>query len=63
MVTMLIEIPAKFLTPNGDAWRYFLIGTTFNVLRFAALGVVIGYLYDRVDAWATSSLWLLGRGL
>ena len=29
--------------------RYFLIGAAFNVLRFLALGVVIGYLYDRLD--------------
>ena len=60
MVTMLVEIPAKVLTPTSDAWRYFLIGATFNVLRFAALGVVIGYLYDRVDARASRSLRLLG---
>lgn len=63
MVTTLVEVPAKLLTPTGDAWRYFLIGTTFNVVRFAALGVVIGYLYDKVDSRATASLWLLGRGL
>lgn len=56
MVTVLIEIPAKSLTPASDAWRYFLIGATFNVLRIMALGVVIGSLYDRLDARATRSL-------
>ena len=49
IVTMLIEVPAKFLTPTSDALRYFLIGTMFNVTRILALGVVIGYLYDRLN--------------
>ena len=45
VVTVLIEVPAKFLAPTIDAMRYFLIGTTFNVIRIPALGIVIGYLY------------------
>jgi hypothetical protein len=45
VATMLIEVPAKFLAPMNDALRYFLIGTTFNVIRIPALGIVIGYLY------------------
>jgi hypothetical protein len=45
VVTVLIEVPAKFLTPTNNAMRYFLIGTTFNVIRIPALGIVIGYLY------------------
>ena len=49
IVTMLIEVPAKFLTPTSDALRYFLIGTMFNVIRIPALGIVIGYLYDRLN--------------
>ena len=48
-VTMLIEVPAKFLMPTSDALRYFLIGALFNVLRILALGIVIGYLYDRIN--------------
>jgi hypothetical protein len=48
-VTLLIEVPAKFLAPTGDAWRYFLIGTIFNVIRILALGIVIGYLYDKIN--------------
>lgn len=48
IVTILIEVPAKFLTPTSDALRYFLIGALFNVVRILALGVVIGYLYDRI---------------
>lgn len=47
IVTMLIEVPAKFLVPTSDAWRYFFIGTMFNTLRILALGIVIGYLFDR----------------
>ena len=63
VVTMLVEIPAKVLTPTSDAWRYFLIGATFNVLRFAALGVVIGYLYDRVGCAGEQVTAVVGRGL
>jgi NhaP-type Na+/H+ or K+/H+ antiporter len=45
IVTALVEVPAKFLTPTKDALHYFLIGTTFNAIRIPALGIVIGYLY------------------
>jgi hypothetical protein len=48
IVTLLIEGPASFLTPTIDAWRYFLIGAIFNVLRILALGIVIGYIYQRM---------------
>jgi len=48
IVTMLIEVPAKFLAPMNDALRYFLIGTMFNVIRIFALGIVIGYLYKKL---------------
>jgi NhaP-type Na+/H+ or K+/H+ antiporter len=48
-VTMLIEVPAKFLTPTSNALRYFLIGALFNILRILALGIAIGYLYDRIN--------------
>lgn len=50
VVTVLIEVPAKSLTTTSDPLRYFLIGTMFNGLRIFALGIVIGYLYDRLDA-------------
>jgi hypothetical protein len=53
IVTMLIEVPAKFLTTTSDAWRYFLIGAVFNGLRILALGVVIGNLYGRLDGCVT----------
>jgi hypothetical protein len=48
VVTMLIEVPAKFLTTTSDALRYFLIGAIFNGLRILSLGIVIGYLYGRL---------------
>ncbi len=47
IVTILLEVPAKFLTNTNDALHYFLIGTLFNILRILALGAVIGYLYGR----------------
>jgi hypothetical protein len=54
VVTMLIEVPAKFLAPMSDALRYFLIGTMFNVIRISALGIVIGYLYNNLNRGARS---------
>ena len=48
VVTIMLEGPARFLTP-GDAVRYFLIGALINVLRILALGVAIGYLYKRLQ--------------
>ncbi len=49
IVTMLIEVPAKFLPAIGDALRYFLIGIMFNIIRILALGIVIGYLYKSLS--------------
>lgn len=48
IVTILIGGPSSFLA-TGDVSRYFLIGTMFNVLRFLALGIGIGYLYKRLN--------------
>ena len=48
IVTILIGGPSSFLA-TSDVLRYFLIGTTFNVLRFLALGIGIGYLFDRLN--------------
>ena len=47
IVTILIGGPSSFLA-TGDVLRYFIIGTIFNVLRFLALGIGIGYLYKRL---------------
>jgi len=49
-VTLLVEVPAKYLTGTADATRYFLIGLLFNAVRILALAVVIGYLFPRVTA-------------
>ena len=49
IVSILLEVPSHFLTPTSDPMRYFLIGTLFNVLRILALGIVIGYLYNRLN--------------
>lgn len=49
IVTILVEGPASFLTNTSDALRYFLIGAMFNVLRILALGIVVGYLHDRLN--------------
>jgi len=47
IVTILIGGPSSYLA-TSDVLRYFLIGTIFNVLRFLALGIGIGYLYRRL---------------
>src|SRR5512141_1256043 len=47
IVTILIGGPSSFLA-TGDVSRYFLIGTIFNILRFLALGIGIGYIYKRL---------------
>ena len=52
IATILLEVPSHFLTPNSDPMRYFLIGALFNVLRILALGIVICYLYKRLDGSA-----------
>ena len=48
IVTILIGGPSSFLA-TSDVLRYFLIGTMFNVLRILVLGIVIGYLYDKLN--------------
>ena len=54
VVTVAIEVPAKFLAPMNDTLRYFIIGTTFNVVRIPVLGIVIGYLYGKINEGARS---------
>ncbi|MBU4208058.1 MAG: hypothetical protein L6256_11375, partial [Propionicimonas sp.] len=51
-VTVLIEVPAKFIAIPDSGVRYFLIGLLFNALRFLALGVVIGIVHGRQRAGA-----------
>ncbi len=51
IVTITIGGPSSFLA-TGNILRYFLIGTVFNVLRILALGIAIGYVYDKVNGGA-----------
>jgi len=51
LVTILIGSPSSFLA-TGNVLRYFLIGTIFNVIRILALGISIGYVYDKVNGGA-----------
>jgi hypothetical protein len=51
IVTILIGGPSSFLG-TGNVLRYFLIGTAFNVLRILALGMAVGYLYDKLNGGA-----------
>ena len=47
IVFILLGVAASCVGP-GDALHVFLIGALFNVLRILALGIVIGYLYNRI---------------
>lgn len=42
IITILLGNPSSF-SATGNVLRYFIIGTTFNLIRFLALGVAIGY--------------------
>ena len=47
IATIVLEAPASFRT--SDALYYFLFGTILNLPRFLFVGIVIGYLYDRLN--------------
>ena len=44
---VLVQGASSLLGPS-DALLYFLIGAMLNVPRFLSLGVIIGYLYNRI---------------
>jgi len=46
VVTILLGGPSSFFVTN-NVWRYFIIGTVFNVIRILALGIAIGYVCKR----------------
>jgi hypothetical protein len=46
IVTILLGGPSSFYATNNVV-RYFIIGTTFNVIRILALGIAIGYVCKR----------------
>jgi hypothetical protein len=41
---------------TSDALHIFLIGVTFNIPRFLFVGIVIGYLYDRLNGRARPTI-------
>jgi uncharacterized membrane protein (Fun14 family) len=46
ILTILLGGPSSFYATN-NVLRYFIIGTTFNVIRITALGLAIGYVCKR----------------
>jgi hypothetical protein len=42
IVTITLEVPAKFFTNTDNAFHYFLVGALFNLIRLSALGIAIG---------------------
>jgi hypothetical protein len=51
---VIIEALSTFVNLS-NAYVYLLIDTGMNVPRFLALGIVIGYLYDRLNARSKSA--------
>lgn len=47
VATVLVEISPRLLMAVNTDLRYALIGIAINILRFLALGVVVGYLHGR----------------
>ena len=50
--TALNELPGRLFATATHAWRWSLIGAGINVIRFLAVGLVIGYWVDRVGGAA-----------
>ena len=46
ILTILLGGPSSFYATD-NVLRYFIIGTTFNVIRITALGLAIGYVCKR----------------
>jgi hypothetical protein len=46
IITILLGGPSSFFATN-NVFRYFIIGTVFNVIRILALGIAIGYVCKR----------------
>jgi hypothetical protein len=46
IVTALLGGPSSFYATN-NVFRYFIIGTIFNVIRILALGIALGYVCKR----------------
>jgi len=51
VVTLLVDVPRGFFGPSDipRAAYWFLIGVTFNIVRFLALGLIIGFLYKKLQ--------------
>jgi hypothetical protein len=48
LVTILLGGPSSFLA-TGNVLRYFLMITSFNVIRILALGLGIGWFYTKLN--------------
>jgi hypothetical protein len=55
IVTIVLGGPSSFLATN-NVLRYFIISTVINVIRITALGIAIGYMYQRQHREAQSSV-------
>ena len=48
ILLLVIEVPSALKT--GDPSYYFLVGVLLNVPRFLVFGIVVGYLYRRLNS-------------
>jgi hypothetical protein len=49
VVTVFLEVPAKFFTGAPHPVRYLLVGLAIDVLRILALGLVVGRSAERLE--------------
>ena len=50
ILLLVVEVPSSLRT--SDASYYFLVGVLLNVPRFLVFGLVVGYLYRRLNSGA-----------
>lgn len=50
VLTVIVEVPAKFGSAFPDAGHWFLVAAAFNVIRILAMGTAIGTIIRRRDA-------------
>ena len=55
IATILLQGPSSFLATTSSALRSFLLGALFNAIRIPALGIGIGWFYNRLYKGSDSS--------
>ena len=56
LITLFIEMPSRFISPTDTSWQTFMIGLSFNLIRFLALAFTIGYAWMKIQRQNTKRL-------